>query len=286
MIRVGGRVGQWGPGRRKNEPRRDGTLQNRITWCSIMSGCWCSRLAKPSKLHIWEKDGTSSCLLCSGRGSLEHLLSSGLKAQADSCCCWRHDQLSRAVAASFVSPIDPGTHPCSPKKTITLIKAGDEHSVYCCKSEFGYSLCWWVFASCGMACTLLFSKSSLVSRLWYLHPLPSGGWQWFHWLLRLSSFTAFTMLMSSTAVDTLGWPVLCLLVSLPVVSVFFRTFQIVVLAIPNGCAIALNDFPSSFNFKTVFIFSHRPLSSLHVCWAANAIDTCVIQSQKQALSRV
>ena len=32
-------------------------------------------LPSPANLHVWGKSETPSCLLCSGRGSLEHLLS-------------------------------------------------------------------------------------------------------------------------------------------------------------------------------------------------------------------
>ena len=57
-----------------------------------------------------------------------------------------------------------------------------------------------------------------------------------------SFFTALTMILSSTAVVFLGLPVRRLLLSTPVVSFFFRTFQMVVLAIGNICAMALMDF--------------------------------------------
>ena len=69
-----------------------------------------------------------------------------------------------------------------------------------------------------------------------------------------SFFTALTMFLSSTAVVFLGLPVRRLLLSTPVVSFFFGTFQMVVLAIANICAMALMGFPSSLSF-TIAYFS-------------------------------
>ncbi len=71
-------------------------------------------------------------------------------------------------------------------------------------------------------------------------------------------FTALTMCLSSTADIFLGPQAQRLLFNTPEVSVFFRTFQMVVLAIINVCAMALVDFPSSLSFR-VACFS--PLDS-------------------------
>ena len=73
-------------------------------------------------------------------------------------------------------------------------------------------------------------------------------------------FTALTMFH---AVVFLGRPVRCLLLSTPAVSLFFRTFQVVVQAIPNACAMALIDFPFS-KLQNGLLFSQRQLSGLHV----------------------
>ncbi|KAG7457652.1 hypothetical protein MATL_G00229460 [Megalops atlanticus] len=67
-------------------------------------------------------------------------------------------------------------------------------------------------------------------------------------------FTALTRFLSSTAVVFLGRPVRYLLLSTPVGSFFFRIFQIVVLAMPNVCPMALIS----------LLFSHRQVSSS--CW--------------------
>ena len=79
-------------------------------------------------------------------------------------------------------------------------------------------------------------------------------------------FTAFTMFLSSTAVVFLGRPVRCLLLRMSAVLfylIFFRTFRVVVQAIPNACAMALIDFPSFLSFIMALLFCQRQLSGLH-----------------------
>lgn len=58
-------------------------------------------------------------------------------------------------------------------------------------------------------------------------------------------FTALAMILLSDAVVFLGLPVHCLLLTTTVVSLFFRKYQIVVLAKLNVCAMTLIDFHSS-----------------------------------------
>ena len=58
-----------------------------------------------------------------------------------------------------------------------------------------------------------------------------------------------SIFLSSTAEVFLGLPVQHPLPGTPVVSFFFRTFQMVVLATANVCLMALIDFPPSLNFK-------------------------------------
>lgn len=64
-----------------------------------------------------------------------------------------------------------------------------------------------------------------------------------------------------------GWPAQCLVVT----SFFFRTFKMVVLAIPNAWAVALINVQTFFklfqafrSFTMGYFFSHRQLSGLHV----------------------
>ena len=66
------------------------------------------------------------------------------------------------------------------------------------------------------------------------------------------------MFPSATAVVFLGRPVRCLLLSMPAVSFFFRTFQVVVQAIPN------DRFLSFSELQNGLLFSQRQLSGLHV----------------------
>ena len=84
-----------------------------------------------------------------------------------------------------------------------------------------------------------------------------------------SFFTALTMFLSSTAVVFLGLPVQRLLLSTPVVSFFFRTFQMVVLAMTNVYAMALIDFPSTLSFTIAFLFTHRHLYGFLVGYTSN-----------------
>ncbi|TWW80087.1 hypothetical protein D4764_10G0011170 [Takifugu flavidus] len=82
-------------------------------------------LPSPANLHAWGKSETPTCSLCSGRGSLEHLLSSCPKSLADSRYRWRHDQVLKAVAESIALAISTTKHHHAPKKAISFIKAGE-----------------------------------------------------------------------------------------------------------------------------------------------------------------
>ncbi len=91
--------------------RWESTLQRRITWANILQADFhrlrflvqavYDTLPSPVNLHVWGKSETPSCLLCSGRGSLEHLLSSCPKALADGRYRWCHDQVLKAIAESL-----------------------------------------------------------------------------------------------------------------------------------------------------------------------------------------
>ncbi len=103
--RRGGRASEQGDGTPAagSVDQVESTLQRRITWANILQADFhrgpfpgTSCLWYPAKLHVWGKSETPSCLLCSGRGSLEHLLSSCPKALADGRYRWRHDQVLKA----------------------------------------------------------------------------------------------------------------------------------------------------------------------------------------------
>eukprot|EP00066_Takifugu_rubripes_P027132 XP_011616398.1 PREDICTED: uncharacterized protein LOC105418502 [Takifugu rubripes] len=82
-------------------------------------------LPSPANLHAWGKSETPTCSLCSGRGSLEHLLSSCPKSLADGRYRWRHDQVLKAVAESIALAISTSKRHHAPKKAISFIKAGE-----------------------------------------------------------------------------------------------------------------------------------------------------------------
>ncbi|XP_062272394.1 LOW QUALITY PROTEIN: uncharacterized protein LOC133978067 [Scomber scombrus] len=114
----------------------ESALQRRITWSNIMQADFhrvrflvqavYDALPSPANLHVWGKSETPSCLLCSGRGSLEHLLSSCPKALADGRYRWRHDQVLKAVAESVASAISTSKHHQAPKRAIPFVKAGEK----------------------------------------------------------------------------------------------------------------------------------------------------------------
>ncbi|KAI2645803.1 Regulatory protein RecX [Labeo rohita] len=119
--------------------RWESTLQRRITWANILQADFhrvrflvqavYDVLPTPANLHVWGKSETPSCLLCSGRGSLEHLLSSCPKALADGRYRWRHDQVLKAIAESLASAISTSKHHQASKKAIPFIKAGEKPQV-------------------------------------------------------------------------------------------------------------------------------------------------------------
>lgn len=74
----------------------------------------------------------------------------------------------------------------------------------------------------------------------HLHPAQQR-------LLLFYFFTAFTMFLAD--VVFLGGPIQCLIVSTQLASFCFRTIQIVVLAMPDACALALIACPSFSRFK-------------------------------------
>nr|XP_061836351.1 uncharacterized protein LOC133619387 [Nerophis lumbriciformis] len=115
--------------------RWEGTLQRKVTWSNIMQAdlhrvrflvaAVYDSLPSPANLHVWGKSETPFCSLCSGRGSLEHLLSSCPKSLADGRYRWRHDQVLKAVAESIASAISSSKQHHAPKKAISFIKAGE-----------------------------------------------------------------------------------------------------------------------------------------------------------------
>ncbi|XP_049336392.1 uncharacterized protein LOC125802421 [Astyanax mexicanus] len=116
--------------------RWESALKRRITWTNILQPDFqrvrflvqavYDVLPSPANLHVWGKSETPSCPLCSGRGSLEHLLSGCPKALADGRYRWRHDQVLKAVAESVASAISSSKNHHAPKKAIYFVKAGEK----------------------------------------------------------------------------------------------------------------------------------------------------------------
>ncbi|TWW53841.1 hypothetical protein D4764_0194930 [Takifugu flavidus] len=115
--------------------RWESALQRKVIWSNIMQADFhrvrflvaavYDALPSPANLHAWGKSETPTCSLCSGRGSLEHLLSSCPKSLADGRYRWRHDQVLKAVAESIALAISTSKHHHAPKKAISFIKAGE-----------------------------------------------------------------------------------------------------------------------------------------------------------------
>nr|XP_014269084.2 uncharacterized protein LOC106676625 [Maylandia zebra] len=116
--------------------RWESTLQRKVTWANIMQADFhrirflvqavYDTLPSPANLHLWGKSETPACPLCSGRGTLEHLLSSCPRALADGRYRWRHDQVLRVVAEKIASAISISKHHHAPRKAISFIKAGEK----------------------------------------------------------------------------------------------------------------------------------------------------------------
>ncbi|XP_077380867.1 uncharacterized protein LOC144020874 [Festucalex cinctus] len=115
--------------------RWESVLQRKVTWSNIMQADFhrvrflvqavYDALPSPANLHVWGKSETPTCPLCSGRGSLEHLLSSCPKSLAEGRYRWRHDQVLKAVAESIALGISTNTHHKAPSRAVPFIKAGE-----------------------------------------------------------------------------------------------------------------------------------------------------------------
>ncbi|XP_023810165.1 uncharacterized protein LOC105353972 [Oryzias latipes] len=117
--------------------RWESTLQRRISWADILQADFhrvrflvqavYDVLPSPANLHVWGKSEMPSCLLCSGRGSLEHLLSTCPRALADGR--YRLRQVLKALAESLASAIKASKNQRAPKKVVPFIKAGEKPQV-------------------------------------------------------------------------------------------------------------------------------------------------------------
>lgn len=81
-------------------------------------------LPSPANFFTWGKAETLSCQLCSGRGTLEHVLSSCPTALSQGRYTWRHDQVLKPIAEAISRGISSYSRACNTTNTIAFVKAG------------------------------------------------------------------------------------------------------------------------------------------------------------------
>ena len=79
------------------------------------------------KMYILGKRDTPNCQLCARKGSLQHILSSWLKALGDGRYRWRHDQALKVIANEVTKAMRASNHqPGKKLKQINFVKAGEK----------------------------------------------------------------------------------------------------------------------------------------------------------------
>lgn len=118
--------------------RWEGALDRKVTWAEIWQAephrirfliqAVYDVLPSPANLHRWGMAESPSCALCSGRGSLEHILSSCPKALGEGRYRWRHDQVLKAVAeALFRAVALQNTRKATKgRRRIIFVRAGEQ----------------------------------------------------------------------------------------------------------------------------------------------------------------
>lgn len=118
--------------------RCEGALEKKITWSEL----WRAKpqrikfliqavydvLPSPVNLHIWGKSDTPACTLCSGRGSLEHILSSCPTALGEGRYRWHHDQVLKTIAEAITRAMVNTKH-VTHHKGIRFVRAGEQPQV-------------------------------------------------------------------------------------------------------------------------------------------------------------
>ena len=82
-------------------------------------------LPSPANLNIWGIKENTSCPLCEGRGTLQHILSNCPKALGEGRYRWRHDQVLGVIAEILKTAIRTSVFDTN-KKEVKFIKAGDK----------------------------------------------------------------------------------------------------------------------------------------------------------------
>ncbi len=93
-------------------------------------------LPSPTNLFCWGKVEMPACLLCQGRETWEHILSTCPKALGDGCYCWRHDHVLKVVTESICNAIDQSKRSQPLRRRITFIRAR-EHTTSQPKAQRG-----------------------------------------------------------------------------------------------------------------------------------------------------
>ncbi|XP_061896860.1 uncharacterized protein LOC133645950 [Entelurus aequoreus] len=118
--------------------RWEGALERRVTWSEI-------RLAEPQRIkfmvqavydvlpspanpHLWGMIDSPACVLCSRKGSLEHILSSCSKALGEGRYRWRHDQVLKTVAEAIAKAVAKNNSSKQQlgNRRIAFVRAGEQ----------------------------------------------------------------------------------------------------------------------------------------------------------------
>ena len=111
------------------------TTQRRITWPDLLHKDFgrtkflvqavYDTLPSPVNLHIWGKTDTPTCHLCSGSGTLQHILSGCPRALSEGRYRWRHDKVLAEIAGIFKTAISNNKYDPN-GRTINFVKAGEK----------------------------------------------------------------------------------------------------------------------------------------------------------------
>ena len=83
-------------------------------------------LPSPANLFTWGKVETPNCQLCSGKGTLEHILSCCPKALSQGRYTWRHNQVLKPIAEAISKRISRAGRVRNNTRAIAFVKAGGQ----------------------------------------------------------------------------------------------------------------------------------------------------------------
>ncbi len=94
-------------------------------------------LPSPSNLHVWGKVETPACPLCSKHGTLEHILSSCVKALGEGRYRWWHEQVLKSLAELITARAERARHLKTSQKSINFVKAGEQPKISSARTSAG-----------------------------------------------------------------------------------------------------------------------------------------------------